>query len=161
VLKFSYDYSTTHTASTSDDVNIVLGTSQTAQTIQSVTSTMNLVDCPWMNGKGNCDLPATAQSPQVEMFIDARFGTMMGVLPDLAITPPAAGKERWQGHVADVALLKSLGLTELSVVQMPAHLDVPLLRKPVPKKVTGAVPLPLVRPAPGTVAPLAQKWRVF
>ena len=44
---------------------------------------------------------------------------------------------------------------------MPAHLDVPLLRKPVPKKVTGAVPLPLVRPAPGTVAPLAQKWRVF
>jgi len=29
VLKFSYDYSTTHTASTSDDVNIVLGTSQT------------------------------------------------------------------------------------------------------------------------------------
>jgi hypothetical protein len=161
VLKFSYDYSTTHTASTSDDVNIVLGTSQTAQTIQSVTSTMNLVDCPWMNGKGNCDLPAAAQSPQVEMFIDARFGTMMGVLPDLAITPPAAGKERWQGHVADVALLKSLGLTELSVVQMPAHLDVPLLRKPVPKKVTGAVPLPLVRPAPGTVAPLAQKWRVF
>jgi len=164
-LKFSYEYATTRTSSTSDDVTIVLGSSLTAQTVQSITSTMNLVDCLWMNGKANCNLPAAAQSPQVEMFIDARFGTMMGVLPDLTIKPPAMGRVSWQGHAADAALLKSLGLTESHILQLPGHLDVPLLRQPVPKKVpvTGVVPLPLVRPAAGAVAPLDQKWagRVF
>ena len=70
-----------NTTGNSFDVNIILGSSKTDQTMKSLTSTMNLVDCPWINGKGNCNLPAPAQSPQVEMFIDARFGTMMGVLP--------------------------------------------------------------------------------
>jgi len=163
--KFSYEYLTTGTSSTSNDVTMVLGSSITAQAVHSVTSTMNLVDCLWMNNKADCDLPAAAPSPQVEMFMDARFGTMMGVLPDLTITPPAAHSVSVREHVGDAAFLQSIGLTESHVLQLPDHIDTPLLRQPVPKKVLPtllaaprAVPLPLVRPAPGAVAPLAQKW---
>lgn len=80
--------STTTTNGTGYQVNVDLDTTQSAQTQQTLTSTINVADCPLVSGKANCNSPTT-NPPNIQIFQDTRFGTMMGVLPDLSITPPA------------------------------------------------------------------------
>lgn len=83
--------STTTTNSAGYEVDVELDTTQSAQTQQTLTATINVADCPLVSGKTNCDSPTT-NPPNIQIFQDTRFGTMMGVLPDLSITPPPPKK---------------------------------------------------------------------
>lgn len=79
--------STTTTNGTGYEVDVALDTTQSTQTQQTLKGTINVADCPLVSGKSNCNSPTT-NPPNIQIFQDTRFGTMMGVLPDLTITPP-------------------------------------------------------------------------
>jgi hypothetical protein len=91
-LAASVDY--TNTFTTTNQVGLTLGTTQTDTTQHTQTSTINLGDCPLVAGKSTCDAPLL-NAPNVQVFQDTRFGTMMAVLPDLNIAPPAQAGSNW------------------------------------------------------------------
>jgi hypothetical protein len=80
---------TTTTNSMSNEVDVSLGVTESTQTQQSLTATIDLADCALSNGKSNCNLPVPTY-PSVEVFQDTRFGTLMAVLPGLNIPPPSS-----------------------------------------------------------------------
>ena len=93
-LKVSFDSSTTNTYTSTNQATLVLGTTQSSTTQNTQTSTIGLGDCPLVSGKSTCDAPLV-NAPNVQVFQDTRFGTMMGVLPDLNIAAPAQAGSSW------------------------------------------------------------------
>lgn len=91
-LAVSYDY--TNTFGTTNQVSLTLGSTQSSTTQTTLTSTINLGDCPLVSGKSTCDAPLV-NAPNVQVFQDTRFGTMMAVLPDLNIAAPAQAGSNW------------------------------------------------------------------
>lgn len=91
-LAASFDYTNTFTST--NQVGLTLGTTQSATTQNTLTSSINLGDCPLVSGKSTCDAPLV-NAPNVQVFQDTRFGTMMAVLPDLGIAAPAQAGSNW------------------------------------------------------------------
>lgn len=84
---FAGTNSTTTTNSAGYEVDVALNTTQSLQTQQTLTASISVADCPLVSGKSSCNSP-TSNPSNIQIFQDTRFGTMMGVLPDLNITPP-------------------------------------------------------------------------
>lgn len=83
--------STSTTNSAGYDVDVSLNTTQSSQIQQTFTAEIDFADCPLVSGKVSCNSPGI-NPPNIQIFQDTRFGTMMGVLPDLTITPPPPKK---------------------------------------------------------------------
>jgi hypothetical protein len=138
----SVSASRTGSSTSSDEVAVALGTTQSAQTQQTFTSEIDLADCPLVGSTYNCGV-APNTTPNVQVFQDTRFGTMMAVLPDLAIKPPQSSGPASRAP-------KYLSKTGLTVAHLAIRHDTRMLSASADaKKMTfHFVPNPLPAPAP-------------
>ena len=172
--KFSED--TTKTLGATVEVDVSLGDTESSQTQVAFESTINLADCPLVSGKSSCS-KTPAAFPNVEVFQDLRFGTLMGVLPDLPIiAPPVIGPASFKpqtpakvtssaitGSVLTLATAKTLPTKPLTVVRGTAvHVGGPVGPGPVTvaAKAKVAAPLSVGR---GVAVSLPKAWqgRIF
>jgi hypothetical protein len=178
---------TTTSVTSTDEVDVSLGTTQSTQVQQSFDAKMTLGDCPLVSGKSSCQAPVTPCPPQqppsiscgypnVEVFQDSRFGTLMGALPDLKIAPPV-NPSRVQlaaipaylsqsgisaTHLSLAASSPSTGSSGSSTITKPiivrkAALGTPRLPGPVGTRIVQAAQ-PMAIPH-GMAMPLPPKWQ--